>query len=409
MRRWDYSLRRNSCFSTVCRLSPILRVELDRKNPIVATCSAGKPKQMKLVANSTGNIEGLQILRAVAALMVVFHHARYSVLGSDGWPTFGETGVDIFFVISGFVMSFTTAQFESSARIKQRLRDAGVFIRKRIIRVVPLYWLALLWTSRRDLSHGNFSFDLLADFLFLPHPNAEFPRSLAPTLQQGWTLNYEAFFYLMFAASILFGTRRFKILVCTLAGLVIMGSLLARVGWPAQIDSPVGIARRFYGDSIILEFGFGVLVERLIFTKLAFEWPRWTPVAIGTSAFIALAVGHGVSPRGLMQGLPAALIVWAGVHVWAGKRSPILELLGAASYSIYLFHWASFGAVKPLTAALSSWPQSTAKVTVLILVHFVVALIAGLAIHIAIEKPLMRWAIRKFGGGTAKVPAVLSA
>ena len=363
---------------------------------------------MKLPINPTGNIEGLQVLRAVAALMVVLHHARLSVPGSTAWPSFGEAGVDIFFVISGFVMAYTTRSV-SGASVAEKFRAAGVFLRKRAIRVVPLYWLALVWTSRRDLMQRHLSVDLVKDAAFVPHPNAVFHGWLAPTLQQGWTLNYEAFFYVLFAVAMLAGSARTKVVLTALAACVLAGYALTLGGWPADIDSAAGIARRFYGDNIVLEFGFGVLVERTLAAKPAGSRPRWLSWSLVVAGFVLLALGHGIGPRGLMEGLPAALIVWAGVQACAGMRSPVLELLGAASYSIYLFHWASFGAVKPLAAALQSVPDSQAKVAGLMAAHFAVAVVTGLAIHVVVEKPFMRWATRRFGGKSRKTPAVLSA
>ena len=364
---------------------------------------------MKIAVNPSGNIEGLQVLRAVAALMVVLHHARLSVPGSDGWPSFGEAGVDIFFVISGFVMAYTTTSFSDDAPMQGRLRGAGMFLRRRVIRVVPLYWLALLWTSRRALLHGQYSTDLVKDFFFIPHPNGVFHTWLAPTLQQGWTLNYEAFFYLLFGAAILFGSRRMLVLLAALLGCVLVAYGLSAAGWPADPDSAAGIARRFYGDSIILEFGYGVLLQQWMATRRAPSWPRWVFWLVAALGLAAVALGHGLGLRGVIEGLPATLIVWASIQACAGRRMPIFELLGAASYSIYLFHWASFGGVKPLAGALSSMPDGQAKVALLMGAHFAIALLAGLVIHVLIEKPFTRWATRKFGGRAHRVPAVLSA
>jgi exopolysaccharide production protein ExoZ len=363
---------------------------------------------MNMAVHPTGNIEGLQVLRAVAALMVVMHHARLSVAGSSGWPSFGEAGVDIFFVISGFVMSYTT-RARIVAATADRLQAAAVFLRKRALRVVPLYWLALLWTSRRDLADWHLDADLAKDALFLPHPNAVYRGWLAPTLQQGWTLNYEAFFYILFAASMLAGSARIRVVLGALVAFVLAGWAATLAGWPSDIDSGAGIARRFYGDNIVLEFGYGVCIERALLARPPRQRPRWMWWTVVLAGFVLLALGHAHAPRGLMQGLPAALIVWAGIQACAGLRAPVLALLGAASYSIYLFHWASFGAVKPLAAALQSMPTSPAKVALLMAAHFAVALLTGLAIHVVLEKPFMRWATRRFGGRAAKMPAVASA
>ena len=116
--------------------------------------------------------------------MVVVHHATHSVPGAH-WMPFGGAGVDIFFVISGYVMAHTTQNLPSGQD------SASRFIRKRIARIVPLYWLAILWVTRRTPPDLN----LLRDFFFIPHYNAQYPTLINPILVQGWTLNYEMLFY----------------------------------------------------------------------------------------------------------------------------------------------------------------------------------------------------------------------
>ena len=363
---------------------------------------------MKTPVNPSGNIEGIQVLRAIAALMVVMHHARLSVPHSEAWPGFGDTGVDIFFVISGFVMSYTTALAPSGQPMRERLAAIGTFVRKRAIRIVPLYWIALLWTARRELAHGQVGMDLAKDFFFIPHPNAVYHGWLAPTLQQGWTLNYEVFFYVLFACAMLCAAARTRVLLAALATLVVGGFVASRLGWPADPDSALGIARRFYGENIILEFGYGVILERLIRRAGTLPASRGAAWLVGAFAFACLAWFHNIWPRGVVEGLPAAVVVWMGIRACVGLRSKVLELLGAASYSIYLFHWASFGAVKPLAAALASTPDGPGKVALLIAAHFAVALTAGIAIHLLVEKPLLRFATRRFDGAR-KLPAAASA
>jgi exopolysaccharide production protein ExoZ len=125
-------------------------------------------------------IDGIQVLRAIAAIMVVFYHARFSIpSGAERLPSFSASGVDIFFIISGFVMSYTTP---FSAK---HVADAWLFIRRRIARIVPLYWIILIWTARR----GPFSLGLLKDFFFVPRLNDTYVNSIEPIVIQGWTLN----------------------------------------------------------------------------------------------------------------------------------------------------------------------------------------------------------------------------
>ena len=98
-------------------------------------------------------IISIQILRAFAALLVVFHHARYQIQDFEVffhggiWP-FGQAGVDIFFVISGFIMWVTTHDRRTTP-----LR----FMTNRIVRIVPLYWLLTLAVAAACLSRPAFS------------------------------------------------------------------------------------------------------------------------------------------------------------------------------------------------------------------------------------------------------------
>ena len=89
-------------------------------------------------------LEGVQYLRGIAAMMVVFHHARHEFGGAMS-ITFGGRGVEIFFVISGLVMMYSTqgGQLTAGAALRDRMAEAMLFWKRRIARVVPLYWIAL--------------------------------------------------------------------------------------------------------------------------------------------------------------------------------------------------------------------------------------------------------------------------
>ena len=351
----------------------------------------------------------MQVLRAVAALMVVFHHARLSVPGSDFLSTAGESGVDIFFVISGFVMAYTTARLPGGASLNARLGASWHFVLNRVLRVVPLYWLALAWTAHRGFGTRFTAGDIARDLVFIPHVSTEFPRWIYPVLVQGWTLNYEMFFYLLFAISLLGADQSRKIMTACIVALVGVG-----IGWAIQSGVPPldetqrwtgygtqegasALFAAFYTNNIMLEFCFGVALESA-FRKFGYPaWPRWGFVALSLLGLVALSWLHLAWPRGVLQGLAATLIVWASIPACDGLRLRLLELLGNASYSIYLFHWASFPVLKPFVERLGSDEHGPVSVTVLVAAHVVVAAAAGVAIHISIEKPLTRWLKRRVG------------
>ena len=314
-------------------------------------------------------LEGIQVLRAIAAIMVVIQHAKHSVPGSEGWMSFGGTGVDIFFVISGYIMAHTTRGVKGGAL------DAGLFVRKRIARIVPLYWLAILWTARRNFGDPR----LPQDMLFIPHDRA-------PIVVQGWTLNFEMAFYAIFTLCLLLPRYRLPALIIAIAMVPVAGLL---------------IGGDFYANDVVLEFAFGVILFHTLVRFGIPNWSRWTFLALMALGFGMLALGWDSGPRSLLVGLPALLIVWAsfkGCEGWLAPAMPqaaTVALLANASYAIYLFHWASFGAVKPLGLLIH---QSD----LLMIAHILMAIVSGCLIHLLVEKRLTRYANWLFGLGQKK-------
>lgn len=336
-------------------------------------------------------IEGIQYLRGIAALMVVLYHARLSVFGSDAWPIFGYAGVDIFFVISGFVMSHATRSFNITANLKSRIANTYEFFRKRFIRIAPLYFLGLIWVSRRDLIQGNISLNLIKDFLFIPHPNLEYPGMLAPTLLQGWTLNYEMFFYLIFGVSLLLNKLRLIMVIASLSLLVMLGIFFKPPSTTFDPNSFFDILFYFYTRDILLEFGLGIIAHRIFIWSENFKASNLllaTSTTIGFIFLILFSAKTGI--RGITLGIPAFVIVLSASKLCKGFKHSFLNLLGDSSYAIYLFHWASFGAIKPLTAYLHSSRGEPETVAILIVANILVSIMSGIIIHLIIEKPLLQ-------------------
>lgn len=332
--------------------------------------NAPRHSAVERLVSGEKTIDGIQVLRAAAAMMVVMHHARHSVSGSDGWPAFGSSGVDVFFVISGFVMAHTTRNL-ADVGSNCRFRESWLFLRKRAARIIPLYWLAIVWTSRRNMPDLN----LMKDFLFIPHLSEQYPVMIWPLVIQGWTLNYEMFFYAMFAITMLFGLNRTVVLLATL---IIIPLAIRFLGGNGHVFT------RFYSNDIMIEFGFGVVLQRLLNTCRLPGWPRSVFVALFALGFLLLALGNEHHPRSIMQGLPALLVVGASFKACEGwLRFRVLGLLGNASYAIYLFHWAAFGALKPFSGLVGS-----RQVAVLMVAHVLVAAVAGVVIHLVLERRL---------------------
>ncbi len=362
--------------------------------------SAGATSPDPRPAGASQHLAGLQVLRAFAAMMVVVTHAGLKTPGAPGWLNIGETGVDIFFVISGFVMAWTTARVDhSTAPIGTRVGAALSFIGKRLLRILPLYYLALLWTARGDVAKGHFSGALLKDFLFIPHPSLESPQIIFPTLVQGWTLNYEMGFYVLVALALLLPRRAVTFVSCVLAAVVLAGIALPVNDWvlrePLFIwrgdpNDTAGLLAHFYTNNIILEFGFGFLLAGCVRSMAAPAWPRWCFFALLGIAVAALCVGHGHWPRALWMGVPAALVVWSAIHAFAGMRLPFLELMGAASYAVYLFHWTGIGLANAIAARLGVLGGDAVRVALMVCADIVLAGVVGVAVHLALERPFMR-------------------
>lgn len=283
-------------------------------------------------------MQGIQILRYFAALLVVImhsHQAWNARLGLSQYWGFGSVGVDIFFVISGFVMMYSTAPNNGS--FASRYRSALVFVKRRLIRIVPLYWIytlikltlviavpSLAVRTSIDPSH------VLSSFLFFPFPSPW--GNFEPFLPVGWTLNFEILFYFVFAAAICLGGN--KIVFCLLTFLVI--NVISKY-------TSFG-ALNFYSQSIIFEFLLGCLVALMVPRLESLK--RRVPLgvlAIAIAFTYFYVFDHLMSlDRLIGWGIPSAILVMGVLcvepRVMNIPFSGLLKKLGDSSYSIYLVH-----------------------------------------------------------------------
>lgn len=206
----------------------------------------------------SNKLEIIQILRAFAALLVVVDHSLLTLIDrvslESSFRVFavaaGGFGVSLFFAISGFIMVYTTYE-------KPRGMLAGWhFMLNRILRIVPLYWLCSTIYLLKCLAEGK-SFtanEIVKSYLFVPYLNAD--GKFQPFYGLGWTLNYEMFFYLFFAATIIFSARVTSSLIFCAA----FGALFVFTEFSAYrgVELPDPIV--FWGMPIILYFVFGVLI-----------------------------------------------------------------------------------------------------------------------------------------------------
>lgn len=268
-------------------------------------------------------IRSIQYLRAIAALSVVWLHALSMMTGFTdvlGPPRFGGSGVDLFFVISGFIMLVTT--HEKPIR-------SGEFFALRIIRVVPLYWFTtLLMVGCATFIPGTFrklqfsGTTLIESLLFIPYEHG-------PVLAPGWTLNYELFFYAIFALSLSLPKR------LRLPGLFLCLTILVLTGYVLHPGNPI---LRAYTSAILLEFLAGsIIAYAWIHQKLRIGLTV-SLLAIGTGMFL-LFPPEEASLFGHSHLVGATLVVAGCLHpAIRGIKNRLFLSLGNASYSIYLTH-----------------------------------------------------------------------
>jgi exopolysaccharide production protein ExoZ len=324
-------------------------------------------------------IRPIQYLRGIAALSVVWLHALTMMDGFTdvfGPPRFGSSGVHIFFVISGFIMVITTMGKPTTA---------GEFLHLRIVRVVPLYWLATL------LMVGCAILGAFKKLQFSPVTVAKsllfIPYGHEPVLVPGWTLNYEMFFYALFALSLTLPKRaRLPSLIAGMLGLVVAGHVL----------HPANPIAQTYTSSILLEFLAGSVIAYLwINQKLNVS----LPISVGAIA-IGTAVLFGWNESmlfGCSELVGSALVVAGCLQPSIrGIKNALLLVLGDASYSIYLTHPFTLAALRVVWLRLVPH-VSLASVISFMALALIASAVGGFAVFRVVEKPLTSMLRGKLG------------
>ncbi|ACC71456.1 acyltransferase [Paraburkholderia phymatum] len=323
-------------------------------------------------------LNSIRILRAVTATTVVVHH----VLIQDG-QVFGQFRVDVFFVLSGFVIALALEASTVS------VRD---FVVSRVVRIVPLYWLATLLVFfsallRPDLFNSTTANvpGLLKSLLFIPYRKES--GHVFPMLFVGWTLNYEMLFYAASALALWWFRRHLSFVLAAIT-LLLAGLFVA-----ANLAHSDHAAVEVLAYDRMLEFPLGFAV-----------WYAWKK---GVRVPVALAAPGAVGMYLLMtwierawpdvsqlvgNGLPTCLLLLSTLSleslVTDNALTRGLLYLGDASYAIYLSHpFVVEGMRKLLPKVAHGFDlRSPAGVTLAI----VMASVLGCAVYRYIDKPLQR-------------------
>lgn len=340
------------------------------------------------------------MLRALAAFMVAVHHVQSdaAVLARLGGRSFTPSdllpwmaGVDIFFVVSGFIM------VHASASLFDRPGASALFLKRRLVRIVPLYWaattlflLVALALPATLNSAAPSAGQIAASYLFWPVISSS--GLVQPVYSLGWTLNYEMLFYVLFAAALTL-PRRLVVPAVTLA----LASLVGATAMLGPLPLPFG----FWGQPIVLEFAAGMGIALLHRRGLMLgAGARFALAAVA----VGLLLGSPHAPlsagpwRDLaLHGSAAALLVLAAV---TGPREPAaptalgsaLVRVGDASYALYLVHPFAIRGLREVfvrLGVLEPW--------LFVVAALASAVIAALLVHRLFEVPVTR-ALRRWTG-----------
>ncbi|WP_044528126.1 acyltransferase family protein [Herbaspirillum sp. B65] len=358
-------------------------------------------------------LEWLQALRGIAALLVVFVHARYYLLNTSMQTTAesifrpGAMGVDLFFLISGFIMTLTTANSDGT------LTNSVIFWIKRLSRIWPVYIvLAILGIQALNpidiFIHKDIWKSLVESLLFLPVDPRQ-PLYYGLPYPLGWTLNFEIYFYLVFGISMLFGRWRwaafFSWLILSLivfpmalkgaSTLNVLHDYRFRIAYVNQITNP-----------IIWTFAAGVIGGLLYLSRLRIKdclvARCIVPIAVATClwwAYSGLADFHGIDGWGGPLCIAFIIIALYSKSVVISVPKPLLWL-GKVSFSLYLVHLIAQSLVTRILQSVgrTDLTQTWSHIFLTTILALAMAAISHAVLEEKLSESTKNWLLRHVGG-----------
>ena len=341
----------------------------------------------------------IQYLRAIAVLLVVYCHAidfqmKIGVSRQQNFyylQNFGAIGVDIFFVISGFIIVFIAQNAAGS-------ESAIYFLKKRFVRIIPSYYFAsFIVLIIAILTNQHVYWAVIKTITILPifDRGTEFWSAL---LFVGWTLSFECFFYIIYATLIYFSISRKTIFLIMIFGMLTLVGVLFRIN-EAHFN--------FYTNPLVWEFCFGVIIALIYKTAKVKSSFAFLILTLGIVGFlINLFSGYGrVSEatdilagkycwqRVFYWGVPSALLAFGALFIEKSSANGIfkngmLTLLGNGSFSIYLVHPIFFMILELSVKKQNAWQQINPDLLVIILT--IIASLLGIAYYKTVELFLIK-------------------
>ncbi len=339
------------------------------------------PERMQSIEGARGIAALMVVLMHAANLMAVEHFSGH--IGMAGTFGFGYVGVDFFFVLSGFIISYI--HFNDIGRPAQ----FGTYLRKRLFRILPIYWfclalaIAILVLGRlvlnKDTPLGFTSEDIAGTIFLLPLSTPKF-------VEVAWSLQFEIMFYALFSLLVL--SRRLGIALFSAWTVAILWRLLMVPDGPS-----------FGGllSAYSLQFLLGVATG-IIASKKDCAWAGKLSLGAGVASFAASAYYErmiAVTPHGplaqIFLGISAALILFSLVEMEKKKHihTPrFIYRLGSVSYSIYLSHIVFINLVYSMLLKLGLYHRLPEVIVFSLAV--ITAVACSAAIGLLVELPLSR-------------------
>ena len=339
-------------------------------------------------------LESIQSLRGIAVLLVVLYHISeyelklgYGHLVTSNFYRTGAAGVDMFFILSGFVMYYITY-------VKKNKTKVPSFLINRALRIYPLYWiysfiiLIILLKSPELFTRpsGIEQVSYIKSFLLIPDNGA-------PILGQGWTLIFEMYFYLVFGVMLFFKSirlRNWALLLWFLCLIIINYVLDATVLFSLSNQSLQNIIAIVF-SSLSIEFILGCGLAWLYLNKEL----KYAKIAIVAGIVIFLLIGYNtenqhLGERVISYGIPSFLLVYGLVGMYSERESGLimsyLAKIGDASYSIYLSHVLVLSGVVYIAKKINT---TSSSVFIILVVMLLLTLIVGFLSYHILEKKII--------------------
>lgn len=343
----------------------------------------------------------LQVGRAVAAILVLLFHLG-GIISSERYFgvsefytlfSFGSSGVEFFFVLSGFII-YNAHKNDLSQPFK-----IYKYIKKRFIRIFPTYWMVFIivyivafFSSSSDILPTDISI-IVKSLLLLPQDLNEVGGTGAPVIAVAWSLQYEMLFYIFFAFLIL---NRFLVFIFLLIFLFLQISYFGK---------PLFFPINFFLNYYVTLFFMGILISKIMDYNLKFNYVKYFGF-IGFTLYLSMVLDtvfeyHFFKEfRIVFYGVASSLIILFIVKMeeegYDFRKFKKMNLLGNASYSLYLLHYPIMVVVAKLFVVLNLVNYGIISTLLAFLFILFICILLSILFHLKIETPVLKFLKMKF-------------